>query len=36
MQEFRAAVARVDAGTQTPGEAWSEALWRIDLLLDDA
>ena len=35
MEQFRAAVARVDAGTQTPAEAWAEALWRIDLLIDD-
>lgn len=36
MEQFRAAVTRVDAGTQTPAEAWAEALWRIDLLIDDA
>ena len=33
MVEFRAAVTRVDTGTQTPDEAWNEALWRIDLLV---
>jgi len=33
VREFREAVSRVDAGTQTPDEAWSEAMWRIDLFL---
>ena len=35
LREFRAAVARVDAGTQTPQQAWDEAIWRIDLFISE-
>ena len=33
LDEYRAAVSRVESGTQTPQEAWNEAQWRIDLFL---
>ena len=33
-REFRGAVSRVESGTQTPQEAWDEALWRIVRVLD--
>jgi cellobiose transport system substrate-binding protein len=33
LEEFRSGVTRVESGNQSPDDAWSEVLWRIELLL---
>lgn len=34
LRELRAAVTRVESGTHTPQEAWDDALWRVEQLLN--
>jgi cellobiose transport system substrate-binding protein len=34
LRELRAAVTRVESGTHTPEEAWDDALWRVEQLLN--